>query len=33
MISKHQNLFIVQTISSAGDDIVDKCMDIIAELH
>ena len=33
MISKHQNPFTVQTTSSAGDNIVDKCVDIIAKLH
>ncbi len=33
MISKHQNPFTVQTISSAGDSIADKCVDIIAELY
>ena len=33
MISKHQNPFTVQTISFAGDSIVDKCVDIIAELY
>ena len=33
MISKHQNPFTVQTVSSAGDSIVDECVGIIAELY
>lgn len=33
MISKHQKPFTVQTVSFAGDSIVDKCVDIIAELY
>lgn len=33
MISKHQNPFTVQTVSFVGDNIVDKCVDIIAELY
>ena len=32
MISNHQNPFTAQTISSVGDNIVDKCMDIIAAI-
>ena len=33
MISKHQNPFTAQAISSAGDSIVDECVGIIAELY
>lgn len=33
MISKQQNPFTVRTVSFAGDSIVDKCVDIIAELY